>query len=110
MYDHRYRKGAFYETWHRNHQLIEGHENGTHATELIAKESIKFIEENSDKPFFLYVPFHSVHTPLGYSAGSKVIPPMAAPPRTSPLTWVSRRMTAGAAPASLPLLVEVMME
>ena len=64
MYDHRYRQGKFNETWHRNLELIEGFENGTHATDLVANEAIQFIKNKRDNPFFLYVPFQSVHTPL----------------------------------------------
>ena len=64
MYDHRYRKGKFEHTWHRNHELIEGAENGTHATDLVAREAVKIIETKREKPFFLYLPFHAPHTPL----------------------------------------------
>ena len=64
MYDHRYREGKFNKTWHRNQKLIEGYENGTHATDLVAAEAIRFIKKERDKPFFLYVPFQAVHTPL----------------------------------------------
>lgn len=64
MYDHRYRRGAFEHTWHRDHELIEGGENGTHATDLVAREAVRIIEEKRDRPLFLYVSFHSVHTPL----------------------------------------------
>ena len=64
MYDHRYRKGEFAETWHRDGVPIEGAENGTHATDLVAREAIRVIEQRREKPFFLYVPFQSVHTPL----------------------------------------------
>ncbi len=64
MYDHRYRTGKWYETWHRDHKLIEGSENGIHATDLVTAEAIRVIEADRDKPFFLYVAFHSVHTPL----------------------------------------------
>jgi arylsulfatase A-like enzyme len=64
MYDHRYRSGRFEFTWHRNCELIEGSENGTHATDLVAAEAVRVIEQNVDRPLFLYVPFHSVHTPL----------------------------------------------
>jgi len=64
MYDHRYRKGKFQNTWHRDGQLIEGHENGTHATDLVADEAIRIIKAKRKKPLFLYVPFQSVHTPL----------------------------------------------
>ncbi|MCA9411278.1 MAG: arylsulfatase [Candidatus Omnitrophica bacterium] len=62
MYDHRYRLNTPYaQTWHRNHEFIE--EVG-HATDLVTQEAVAWIEKDRDKPFFAYVPFHSVHTPL----------------------------------------------
>lgn len=64
MYDHRYREGEFEHTWHRNHELIEGAENGVHATDLVTQEAVRAIETEDTRPFFLFVPFHSVHTPL----------------------------------------------
>ena len=64
MYDHHYRKGKFYESWHRDQKLIPGSENGTHATDLLATECTKIIKSQRERPFFLYVPFQSVHTPL----------------------------------------------
>jgi arylsulfatase A-like enzyme len=64
MYDHRYRKGEYEKTWHRDHELIEGYENGVHATDLVAREAVKIIRRRRDKPFFLYLAFHAVHTPL----------------------------------------------
>jgi arylsulfatase A-like enzyme len=64
MYDHRYRKGKYEENWHRNHKLIKGHDNGVHATDLVAREAVNFIERKREKPFFLYLAFHAVHTPL----------------------------------------------
>lgn len=64
MYDHRYRPGEYFESWHRNHELIPGSENGTHATDLVTDEAIRQINKQRSKPFFLYVPFHTVHTPL----------------------------------------------
>lgn len=64
-YDHRYRIGSPYEaTWHRNGELIEGYENGTHTTDLIAADAVRFLEKQRDKPFFLYLPFHAVHLPI----------------------------------------------
>lgn len=33
-------------------------------TYAIAREAVKFIEDNKDEPFFLYVPFGAIHTPL----------------------------------------------
>jgi arylsulfatase A-like enzyme len=64
MYDHRYRAGKFETSWHRDGTFIEGHENGTHATDLVADAAVRFIEEERDRPFFLYLAFHAVHTPL----------------------------------------------
>ncbi len=65
MYDHRYRtKGKYGITWHRDHEIISGYENGTHATDLVAAEAVKIIREKRNKPFFLYMAFHAPHTPL----------------------------------------------
>jgi arylsulfatase A-like enzyme len=62
MYDHRYRPGSpFEQTWHRNLKFVE--EEG-HATDLVTAEAVRLIEQPRDRPLFLYVPFHSVHTPL----------------------------------------------
>jgi len=58
---HKYRKGNPYEdTWHRDGKLF--HEEGN-ATELIAAEALRRIEEKQS-PWFIYVPFHAVHTPV----------------------------------------------
>lgn len=59
---HKYRKGNPYEdTWHRDGKLF--HEEGN-ATELIAAEALKRITQGGDRPWFVYVPFHAVHTPV----------------------------------------------
>lgn len=63
-YNHQYRKGEFGVTWHRDHKIIEGYENGTHTTDLTATEAVRIIEKKRDKPLFMYVAFHAVHTPL----------------------------------------------
>jgi len=63
-YNHGYRKGPLFHTWHRNHELIEGSENGVHTTQLITDDAIRFIREKRDNPFFLYLPYTAVHTPL----------------------------------------------
>ncbi len=58
---HKYRKGNPYEdTWHRDGKLF--HEAGN-ATELVAAEALRRIEEKKS-PWFIYVPFHAVHTPV----------------------------------------------
>ncbi len=57
---HKYRKGPFEDTWHRNGERLEEEGN---ATELVAAEAVRFIEERRT-PWFVYVPFHAVHTPV----------------------------------------------
>jgi arylsulfatase A-like enzyme len=59
--NHLYKTGPYSKTWHRNDKLID--EEG-HVTDLIANEALRVINEKSDKPFFLYVPFTAVHTPF----------------------------------------------
>jgi arylsulfatase A-like enzyme len=60
-WNHRYKKGEFSHTWHRDEKLIE--ETG-HATDLIATEAVRWLEGRGSAPFFLYVPFTAVHLPL----------------------------------------------
>ncbi len=64
MYDHRYRPGRFAETWHRNGEVIPGWENGVHTSDLLAAEAVRVIETEREAPFFLYLAFQAVHTPL----------------------------------------------
>ncbi len=64
MYDHRYREGEFENTWHRNLEIIEDSDNGAHTTDLLAQEAISIIERDRNQPFFLYLAFNAVHTPL----------------------------------------------
>ena len=60
-WNHRYKKGPFTVTWHRNHELIE--ESG-HVTDLLTGEVVKWIQSRDSAPFFAYVPFTAVHLPL----------------------------------------------
>lgn len=60
-WSHRYKKGPFSATWHRNGELIE--ERG-HVTDLLADEAVEWIAAREGKPFFLYVPFTAVHLPI----------------------------------------------
>jgi len=69
MYDHRYREGQFAETWHRDHELIQGFENGVHATDLVADDAIRVIRGAGEAPFFIYLAFHAPHTPLDERGG-----------------------------------------
>ena len=66
---HKYRKGNPYEdTWHRDGKLF--HEDGN-ATELVASEALKQIRTGGKGPWFVYVPFHAVHTPVDAPAEFK---------------------------------------
>ncbi|MFC1650413.1 sulfatase-like hydrolase/transferase [Candidatus Latescibacterota bacterium] len=49
--------------WHRDGELID--ETG-HVTDLVTDEAIRFIKNDRDKskPFMLYVPYSSPHTPI----------------------------------------------
>ena len=60
-WNHRYNKGPWTVTWHRNEKLLE--EDG-HVTDLLTREAVKWIDSRGDAPFFLYVPFTAVHLPL----------------------------------------------
>ena len=48
---------------YNNPNLPDGPE-GEHLPDRLAREVAKFISDNKDKPFFVYLPFYSVHTPL----------------------------------------------
>lgn len=57
---HKYRQGRYEATWHRDGARLDEEGN---ATELIAAEAIRRIEEQRS-PWFIYVAFHAVHTPV----------------------------------------------
>lgn len=58
---HKYRKGSAYEdTWQRDGKRLDEEGN---ATELVAAEAVRRIGEKKS-PWFVYVPFHAVHTPV----------------------------------------------
>jgi arylsulfatase A len=42
----------------------EHFENGKYFPDIIVREGKRFIQENKDKPFFLYLPFNTPHYPL----------------------------------------------
>ncbi|MBA4190514.1 MAG: arylsulfatase [Planctomycetaceae bacterium] len=53
------RDGGF--DWHKDDQACRDEGYSTH---LIAKDAVKFVNDNAGKkPFFLYVPFNAVHAP-----------------------------------------------
>ena len=60
-YSHKYKKGPYTDTWHRNGTLLE--ENG-YVTDLLTAEAVRWIESRGRAPFFLYVPFTAVHLPI----------------------------------------------
>ena len=39
-------------------------ERDIYLTDLLAREAVEFIEANKERPFFLYVPFYAVHSPI----------------------------------------------
>ena len=57
---HKYRKGTYEDTWHRDGKRLDEEGN---ATELVAAEAVRRIEEKKG-PWFIYVAFHAVHTPV----------------------------------------------
>lgn len=57
---HKYRKGSYMETWHRDGNLIEEEGN---ATELVAGQVCEWIRAKKE-PWFIYVPFQAVHIPI----------------------------------------------
>lgn len=61
-FDHTYRKGRFERTWHRNGRRID--QKG-HTTDLITQETIHWMIQQKAGPWFVYVPFTAVHTPIG---------------------------------------------
>lgn len=46
-----------------NKRLTDG-PPGEHLPDRLAREAAKFIEDNRERPFLVYFPFYSVHTPL----------------------------------------------
>jgi len=59
-YSHRYKRGPYSMTWHRNGKQVD--EPG-HVTDLIAREALEWIESRKG-PWFCYVPFTAVHIPV----------------------------------------------
>ena len=53
-------------SYHAPYQIptLEEGADGEYLTDRLAQEAAAFIEENQDRPFFLYLPFYTVHTPI----------------------------------------------
>lgn len=43
---------------------LEDAPEGAYLTDLFTDQAVKFIQDNKDRPFFLYLPHFAVHTPL----------------------------------------------
>ncbi len=56
-------KAGKYFTPYANPRLDDGPQ-GEHLTARLAEETVRFIRDHSDQPFFAYLAFYSVHTPL----------------------------------------------
>ncbi len=54
--------GGYYSPY-KNPKLTDGPE-GEYLTDRLTDESIRFITENKNGPFFLYLAFYTVHTPI----------------------------------------------
>jgi len=54
--------GGYYSPY-KNPKLDDG-PKGEYLTDRLTDESIKFISENKENPFFLYLAFYTVHTPI----------------------------------------------
>jgi arylsulfatase A-like enzyme len=48
---------------YKNPKITDG-PKGEYLTDRLADEALKFLDENSDKPFLLYLSHYAVHTPL----------------------------------------------
>jgi arylsulfatase A-like enzyme len=48
----------------QNPQMAVESPEGDHLPDRLARDTAKFINDNKDKPFFAYLSFYSVHTPL----------------------------------------------
>lgn len=48
---------------YKNPHLPDGPE-GEYLTDRLTDEALRFIDENQENPFFLYLPFYTIHTPL----------------------------------------------
>lgn len=44
--------------------FLEDGEKGEYLTDRLASEAASFISESTESPFFLYLPFYTVHTPI----------------------------------------------
>lgn len=50
--------------WNPFIPTLKGGKEGEYLTDRLTEEAIKFIQENKDQPFFVYLSHYAVHTPL----------------------------------------------
>ena len=43
---------------------VPGAEDGDYLTDRLTEEALSFIETNTDRPFFLYLPYYAIHSPI----------------------------------------------
>ena len=55
-------KGGYYSPYD-NPQLKDG-EEGEYLTDRLTDESLDYLQSVGDKPFFLFLPYYTVHTPI----------------------------------------------
>ena len=55
-------KNGFFSPY--NIKNIVDNKKGENLTDRLTQEAISFIKEHKEKPFFLYLPYYAVHTPL----------------------------------------------
>ena len=79
--------GGYYSPY-KNPKLEDG-PKGEYLTDRLTTEGIRFIKQNKDKPFFLYLAFYTVHTPI--QASKKFIEKYKAKRKTLGLTEVPHK-------------------
>jgi arylsulfatase A-like enzyme len=55
-------KGGYFSPYNVN--FLEDGPDGEYLTDRLTSEAIKFMKDHQEKPFFLYLPYYSVHTPI----------------------------------------------
>jgi arylsulfatase A-like enzyme len=55
-------KGGYLAPW--DNPQMPAAPDGAHLADVFAEQASRFIEENRERPFLLYLPFYSVHTPI----------------------------------------------
>ena len=55
--------GGYYAPWKNEHMPTKG-KDGEYLTDHLTDRSIEFMKENKDNPFFLYLSYYNIHTPI----------------------------------------------